>query len=95
VVGEAEMVSEDEFKRKWANAHPTREDDTVVISGGKRATLDEVRAYILDDLARRVAAGEQTQEFVDGYTDALDESIRIGSQEPVKSFLEANQDRHR
>ena len=32
---------------------PTRDDDTVVIEGGRRATLEEVQAYIAADAASR------------------------------------------
>jgi hypothetical protein len=36
---------------------PTRADDTVVLSGGRRATKDEVLAYIAADVASRCADG--------------------------------------
>jgi len=48
-----DLVTEEEWRQALATAAPTREDDTVVISGGQRATLDEVKAYIAADLARR------------------------------------------
>lgn len=37
------------------NARPTRTDDTVVISGGVRASRAEVEALIAWDLAERAA----------------------------------------
>jgi hypothetical protein len=58
LMADEEMVSEEEYWRVLANARPTRDDDTVVISGGKRATLEELKAHVAADLARRAAAAE-------------------------------------
>ncbi len=41
------------FKELDANARPTRDDDTVVISGGRRATREEILAHIAADAASR------------------------------------------
>lgn len=49
-------VSEAQRKRAAAGARPTRSDDTVVIEGGRRATLAEVEALIARDLDRRATA---------------------------------------
>jgi hypothetical protein len=52
------LVTEREWKAAVAAAAPTRADDTVVLSGGKRATLEEFEAYIAEDLARRAAESD-------------------------------------
>lgn len=41
------------FQELDDNTRPTRDDDTVVISGGRRATREEVLAHIAADAASR------------------------------------------
>jgi hypothetical protein len=50
------LVTERAWKATYAESAPTRPDDTVVLSDGKRATLEEVQTYVVQYLARR--AGE-------------------------------------
>lgn len=56
--GRHRLVTEQEWKVAVAAAAPTRTDDTVVLSGGRRATLEEVQAYVAEDLARRAAQAD-------------------------------------
>jgi len=39
------------------NVRPTRDDDTVIIAGGRRATLAEFQAYVAADAASRTTDG--------------------------------------
>ena len=43
------------WDRGLRGSQPTRSDDTVIITGGKRATKDEVLALIEADVAEREA----------------------------------------
>ncbi|MEO6629542.1 MAG: hypothetical protein ABIP03_13370 [Aquihabitans sp.] len=52
------LVTELEWKAAVAAAAPARTDDTVVLSGGRRATLEEVKAYVAEDLARRATQAD-------------------------------------
>jgi hypothetical protein len=53
--GDAGLVTEQEWKAVVAAAAPARSDDTVVLAGGRRASLAEFEAYVAEDLARRAA----------------------------------------
>lgn len=48
-------MTEEQWKRAIASAAPTRSDDTVVLSGGRRASLGEFKAHVAADLAARAA----------------------------------------
>ncbi len=52
----ATPVPEVERERARLTATPTRQDDTVVIAGGRRATREELLEYVASDLERRAAA---------------------------------------
>lgn len=52
-----ELIDPDEWLERVNAAIPTRADDTLVIRDGKRATLDELLAYIAEDEASRTAGG--------------------------------------
>lgn len=44
------------WERMVSTNRPTRSDDTTIISGGRRATLDDMLRHIEADLASRRAA---------------------------------------
>jgi hypothetical protein len=52
------LVTVEEWDRALSGAVPTRSDDTVVIAGGRRATLEELEAHIAADLAARAAEAD-------------------------------------